>query len=673
MLKGLFLNTRKAQCSIYEAGVMVYSALAFSDKYTLDYIEIDENHRTYPDDYDFYAFNYHPWVMNWLDTTTIQNLPGLKITFIFETLPNNPFPLCPSDAFDIYCAVDPTINVPDKRVYAFPRPLESPYAGELVDPVIPTIGTFGFATAGKGFEFVVDAVSNEFDEAIVRINIPTGTHIKSSKTIFPAKQSYADFLSERCYSRAGDGIDVQITHDYLTKPDLIKWCSENTLNVFMYNRNQPGLSATTDQAIASGRPLAVSANATFRHLHTYLKPYPERSLKESIELSRPEVLRMQRDWTAKNFALRFEQVLAENILNTNRWSGNAVTLKKKNAVKTFIDTNIQRVSFFLHPVDEYIPSTPTNKNIVLFVSQKEKKCGVYQYGKNITNSLRKSRKYRFIFCECGSRKDLDNAISLFNPKAIIYNYYPAILPWLTRHVTRSYPIMQLAIIHEFDQSDADATTNKMFDYSLYQDPYLIERNPYAIRTKQLVYPYVNKTPVPDIPTIGSFGFGFADKGFERLVATVQQEFDTAIINIHMASNDIVDKSGNRAKKTAQNCRDMVYKPGIILNITHEFLTEPELLDFLAGNTINCFFTDVNHTLGISGAIHHALAVHRPIAITKCPMYKDIWNAKPSICIEDSSLKEIITNGTIPLEPFYKEWSEQAFIADYERILGKVLA
>lgn len=54
------------------------------------------------------------------------------------------------------------------------------------------------------------------------------------------------------------------------------------------------------------------------------------------------------------------------------------------------------------------------------------------------------------------------------------------------------------------------------------------------------------------------------------------------------------------------------------------------------------------------------------------MFRHVSSASPSICIEDSSLKQIIDNGIAPLVPFYCEWSEPNFILDYERILDKVL-
>jgi hypothetical protein len=303
-LQGLFINPAKANCSIYESGRMVYESLLLSEKYTLDYMEVDENNREIPDNYDFYAFNYHHLTMGWLDTGSIRNLPGLKLTLVLEVLPNNPFVLCPSKDFDVYCALDPTMTVPDKRVYAFPRPLEIPKrTTPYHEHAIPVIGSFGFATSGKGFELVVDAVNKEFEKAVIRINIPSGSYADNNR-------NYAEHLGALCRSTAKNGVEVIVTHDYMTKDELIDWCGQNTLNCFLYNRNMPGLSATTDQAISSGRPLAVSDNETFRHITQYIKPYPYRSLKESIARSSAEVLQIQKDWESVNFAKRFEQVLA---------------------------------------------------------------------------------------------------------------------------------------------------------------------------------------------------------------------------------------------------------------------------------------------------------------------------------------------------------------------------
>ena len=90
-LKGLFLNTAKANCSIYESGRMCYNCMILSNNYSLDYQEIDECSRDISVDYDFFVFNYHNVTMGWLDTKCVKQLPGLKLTIVLEVAPNNPF------------------------------------------------------------------------------------------------------------------------------------------------------------------------------------------------------------------------------------------------------------------------------------------------------------------------------------------------------------------------------------------------------------------------------------------------------------------------------------------------------------------------------------------------------------------------------------------------------
>ena len=291
--RGLFLNQKPAQCSIFESGKMIYSCIQSSSAYDIDYLEIgDGDIRTLPA-YDFYAFNYHPYTMPWLDLDDVAKLPGLKLTFVLEVLPNDPFALCPPNKFDAYCPLDPTVVHPAKNVYPFPRPLEeAPDLPAYEEKEVPLIGSFGFATPGKGFELVVQAVNHEFERAHVRINIPAGTFADDvCWKLF--RRNYAGYLAELCQKVAKPGVTVEVTHSFMDKTQLINWCGQNTLNCFLYSRFQPGLSATTDQAITSGRPLAVSTNETFRHIHAYLPAYPYRSLKESIRSSQLEVARMR--------------------------------------------------------------------------------------------------------------------------------------------------------------------------------------------------------------------------------------------------------------------------------------------------------------------------------------------------------------------------------------------
>ncbi len=270
-LSGLFINCVEAQCSIYESGKMTFQCLSDSQKYTLDYIEINPDKRVVPTNYDFYFFNYHMVTMNWLETKSIKKLlPGVKITIVLEVSPNDPFVYCSPDDFDAYCVLDPTLKIDRKNVFSFPRPIETFDEHIEYEPKeIPVIGSFGFPTQGKGFDHLIDAVNKEFDRAVVRINIPYATYVNESR-------DYARQLAEMCKSKAKEGIEVTVTHDFMTKSELIKWCGENTINCFLYDRNMPGLAATTDQAISSGRPLSISKNSTFCSRIYYSHKFPEK-------------------------------------------------------------------------------------------------------------------------------------------------------------------------------------------------------------------------------------------------------------------------------------------------------------------------------------------------------------------------------------------------------------
>lgn len=312
-LSGLFINCVEAQDSIFASGKMAYDALAGSDKYSLDYIEITRDRLDLGAKYDFYFFNYHFHTMAWLETRTLrQVLPGVVITMVLEVSPNDPFVLCSPDDFDIYCVLDPTLNIERENVFAFPRPLEDFGAiAEYQEREIPLIGSFGLGTQGKGFEHVIDAVNLEFDRADVRINIPFAAY-------WDKGESYARQLATMCKDRAKSGINVTVTHDYMTKPELIEWCSQNTINCFFYDRNLPGLAATTDQAIASGRPLLISKNNTFRHIQQYIKPFPYQTISQAIDGTGKNVAQIQHDWSSTMFRERFEGVLKQCVVEKSR-------------------------------------------------------------------------------------------------------------------------------------------------------------------------------------------------------------------------------------------------------------------------------------------------------------------------------------------------------------------
>ena len=128
-----------------------------------------------------------------------------------------------------------------------------------------------------------------------------------------------------------------------------------------------------------------------------------------------------------------------------------------------------------------------------------------------------------------------------------------------------------------------------FDYHIAADPTLLLKNPIVFKTGRLIQKFENRYALPEVPTIGSFGFVTAGKGFEKLVSIVQKEFDNAIIRLNIPFATFGDADGSGAHAIAKQCEQLIVKPNVKLIVSHQFLTQVQVLEFLAQNYLNAFF------------------------------------------------------------------------------------
>ena len=307
-MNGLFINQEKANCSIYESGLMIYNAIQ-SPFYKIDYMEVskkDMNVFNYTG-YDFYIFNWHHNTLP-ISGDALQKVRGLKIGIVLEVGPRIIKPYMSKDLFDAYMVIDPTKEKMDK-FYPFPRPLEK---AENLLPLLsdkPVFGIFGFLSPGKNFAEPIRIVAEMGIECIFRINIP-----EAANTGHFGSLSVLTAYGKRLLSLGNNKIDLRVTHDYMEKPDLIRWCSQNSLNIFPYHREVPGLSAVTDQAIVANRGIAITDCNTFRHMRPYINYYPEEDFLSLTESTLPGIRQMQIDWSNENFVLRFRELLSEKLI-----------------------------------------------------------------------------------------------------------------------------------------------------------------------------------------------------------------------------------------------------------------------------------------------------------------------------------------------------------------------
>lgn len=310
---------------------------------------------------------------------------------------------------------------------------------------------------------------------------------------------------------------------------------------------------------------------------------------------------------------------------------------------------------------------------VLFVNFAQARCGVFQYGANLAKVLGTSRRYKVEALEVQSLEDVDKAVAGETYAAIFFNYHPQTLTFLKPDLPKRYPMPCIAVMHEMTQAEADAMSSGIFQHYVMGDPTLLETNPGVFKTGRILPRYTKTWPTPAIPTIGSLGFSVGSKGYGNVVEAVQKEFDEAIIRLHIPANDIIDADGSQARAYAEKCQQLIRKPGIRLEFSHNFMTSEEVLDFFAQNTLNAFLYDPLEVAGISSTPDAALAVRRPIAISKSIMFRHLMHIRPSICIEDTSLRQIIANGSKPFEHLLGIWSPENVLNEYEGILDRVLS
>jgi hypothetical protein len=670
-MKGLFLNSESAICSINESGKMIFNALRQSIEHTFDYQEISEKKNVVPGGYDFYIFNYHFVTTSWIKTKLLKELPGTKICVVLEVSPDNPFVLTPKDDFDAYMVIDPTVKR-EGNVFPFPRPLEEVTADPHIEKEIPVIGSFGLLGSGKGFPDIVDAVCEEFDKAHIRFNFP------------PAKYALYDPESviSDCKSRLKPGVTLEVTRDFMNKETLINWLGQNTLNVFLYTRNMPGLAATTDQAISSGRPLAISNNNTFRHILPYITSYPERTLKESIRNSIPEVKRMQHDWSRNEFVMTFDDMISD--IDLKPTAEHSFAIPKRNGIYQYWSNNlfpyIVRTKkhterwIFGHELNP----TEVPKPKVLIISNTERQCGIHQFGLDIFYALQKSKRCKFSYYEYDYKNHIGVIAEMLRirPDVVVYNQYMRKSPLVISSLCNLLHIPIAGIFHEINQAGVDSppADTKWADAKIYPDPTLnIQHTSDSFTIGRIVPSYLKSETKPnDIPIIGSFGFGFRDKGFDKIVQKVVDEYDEAMIRFHIPDNTVSDPSGAIRESVLSKCLELTEgRPGITLAVNTHYVPKQELLDALASNSLNCFYYDDDKDMGISSVIDLALAVDVPIAISKSGMFRHI--TRPEILVKDNTFDDIIKFGTSYQESLRRKWGERRFVTGFEDIVFAIIS
>src|SRR5262245_52923599 len=93
----------------------------------------------------------------------------------------------------------------------------------------------------------------------------------------------------------------------------------------------------------------------------------------------------------------------------------------------------------------------------LLVNHQGDHCGVYQFGRRLYDTLAASPEISWHYAECNSLEALLRVEDEIHPEAILLNYHPFTMPWVSDELRRTRSPV-LAVFHEANQVAVDRTS-----------------------------------------------------------------------------------------------------------------------------------------------------------------------------------------------------------------------
>lgn len=315
---------------------------------------------------------------------------------------------------------------------------------------------------------------------------------------------------------------------------------------------------------------------------------------------------------------------------------------------------------------------------ILFLNHKIENCGVYQYGKRLIEILFKDNETNYIYKEIDSYNEYFNAVKETPAiKAIVYNYHASTMDWLNEtNIQRS--VKNIGIPHECPEQEylfdiicnIDPNASESFNrFSLPRPIYEnVEEITKIATTNESNDKFINKYTDTNIPIFGSFGFGFDNKGFDKIIKIVNEQYDNAIVKFVIPVAHF-DPNPNRIHEMRNLCIKSNKKQGTILMITHNFFSTSDILKFLKSNTMNIFLYDKMDGRGISSTIDYAISVKKPLGISDSYMFRNIYS--DDICLYKKNINYCIHNSSNYLEKFLEEYSNVNIINKFFKIFQSI--
>ena len=296
----------------------------------------------------------------------------------------------------------------------------------------------------------------------------------------------------------------------------------------------------------------------------------------------------------------------------------------------------------------------------------------YRYGTRLFSILQRSHSNTYVYAEISTVVGYINECKNVAPNVIIYNYENSWFGWLNSstivktncknigiHNGIDFPDGLFDIMISTNPNEKEAVNKIGIPRPIFEDWETIASfSAVNSKTKQ---DFIDYNEGSDVPIFGSFGFGSANNGFNKVIYLINSQYDSAIIKILVQPKDEDDYN-----KIVQVCNAIRKKPGIKLMMINESFTDAEILKFLSSNTCNVFLYDRLEKRQISSCLDYAISANKPFGISDSFWFRHIYN--DNISVYKTQINKVIENSTVALKLLKKEFSNENLIRTVDKIV-----
>lgn len=292
---------------------------------------------------------------------------------------------------------------------------------------------------------------------------------------------------------------------------------------------------------------------------------------------------------------------------------------------------------------------------LLIVNSAIEKCGVFGFGWQVYRCLKES-PFQVLHAKIDNSRNLFESIDFHQPTHVMFNWHRGLSVANYLDEAALFFIRARGIKIWLMPHDEEVTYDRaLLDHVFWLDPTKDCAKRESVLGRPVIVPEKLSLGLNKLCTIGSAGFCFSHKKFERIKDIVGDY--PCHFRFHFPVCDY-----GRDINYENFLKDLFSQtPGQTLEVSHDFKTQDELTYFLSENTINLFPYDespANTNRGVSSITDNALASKRPFMISGCAQFRHLAEIDHIINYNKTDFLSCIANREKYLQVYRDKWSPE---------------